>query len=370
MRNFFKALMAVLCVVLVPCDAWGQLHRKSLISEKQAEAVDVAMTAEMTKQRAVGLALGIIRDGKIAYIRGYGFEDRESQVHVTSKTMFRWASISKTLTAVAAMQLVEQNRLNLDANVRQYVDEFPIKDAVITARQLLCHQGGIVHYFNGKVVQTQREYSVPHPFENVIVALDRFKDSPLIAQPGEGYSYTTHGYILLSAVVQRAGEQRYADQIRERIAKPLGMTTLQPDYQWKEIPHRAVGYRLRNGEVVRSTDTDVSWKLGGGGFVSNIDDLARWATALINGRVVSTTSEKQMWKRQQTASGTDTKMGLGFFVEMQGETLKVSHSGSQEKTRTRLVIYPRLKHGMVVMTNSENAKPTAFATLAYQALRN
>ena len=93
--------------------------------------------------------------------------------------MFRWASISKSLTAVAAMQLWERGDLDLKREARRYVPEFPDKGTTIRVWHLLCHQGGIVHYTNGKVIQTKRNYPMAHPFENVIFALDTFRESPL-----------------------------------------------------------------------------------------------------------------------------------------------------------------------------------------------
>ncbi|MEO1999640.1 MAG: serine hydrolase domain-containing protein [Planctomycetaceae bacterium] len=338
------------------------------LSKAEIVAVERAVRTEMKQQRIVGLALGLIRDGQVVYTKGFGFEDRDRQIAVTPQTLFRWASVSKPLTALAAWQLVEKQRLDLNADVRKLVPEFPDKGAKITARQLLCHQGGIVHYTNGKLVRSPRAYRVAHPFEDCVQALDTFRESPLVAAPGTRFSYSTHGYILLSAVVQRAGRQKFAAQVSERIARPLGMTTLQPDYQWKTLPHRAVGYRLRENRIVESTNTDVSWKLGGGGFVSNITDMALLASGLINGRLVSPATETRMWTPQTTSSGQATPVGLGFFVEQQNGTLKVSHNGAQEKTRTRLVIYPRRKHGAVVMCNSEYAKPGRVTTTAYQAL--
>ena len=321
----------------------------------------------MKRQTLVGLAIGVIRDGQVAYARGYGWSDRERRVPVHPlQTKFRWASISKTLTAVTAMQLVEQGKLNLDADIRKYVPEFPQQSVPITTRQLLCHQGGIVHYSNGKVVRTSRKYANPHPYANVINALDLFKESPLIAKPGTKFSYTTHGYILLSAVVQRAGKQAFAEQVSLRICRPLQLRSLVPDYQWQKIAGRAIGYRKRNGIIVPSTNTDVSWKLGGGGFLSNVHDLASYAAALSRGELLQVKSRRIMWRGQTTSDGKLTRAGLGFFVA--GD--EVSHNGSQEKTKTRLVFVPRKKFGVVVMTNSEYANPTEIAQRIRAALKN
>ncbi len=338
-----------------------------------AKRVDEAMHDELARQELVGLAVGIIQDGKITHLNGYGWANREQRTPVTRRTMFRWASISKSLTAVTAMQLWERGELDLEREARRYVPEFPDKGAPIRVRHLLCHQGGIVHYTNGKVIRTKRDYPVVHPYENVIFALDDFKESPLVNEPGEKYSYSTRGYMLASAVVERAGGQNFAHQVRDRISKPLEMTTLQPDYQWEDIPHRAVGYRRRGGQVDVSTDTDVSWKLGGGGFISNIDDLAKFAAGLLNHRLVKPATRQKMWARQSTRDSNPTGYALGFSHKhfrdgvlhkwsTAGAGLEiVGHSGSQEKTKTWMALLPRQKLGVVVMSNSEYAKPGKLA---------
>ena len=92
-----------------------------LLSIEESALVDAAMTAEMERQKAIGVAVGVIREGEIVYAKGYGFADREEKIPVTTKTMFRWASISKPLTAVVAMQLVEAGKLDLDDDVRRHV---------------------------------------------------------------------------------------------------------------------------------------------------------------------------------------------------------------------------------------------------------
>jgi CubicO group peptidase (beta-lactamase class C family) len=341
-----------------------------------SQRIDEAAKSEMERQQIVGLAVGIIQGGRISYLKGYGWANRENRVPVSRKTMFRWASISKSLTALSAMQLWEKDQLKLDGDVRQYVPEFPDQGQRITPRQLLSHQSGIVHYSNGPVVVTLRQYDQPNPFENVLFALDTFKASPLVNVPGEKYAYTTHGFILLSAAVERAGEQKFAHQVRDRIARPLGMETLQPDYQWIDIPNRTLGYRKRQNKTVVSSNTDVSWKLGGGGYISNIDDLTKLGEGLLKGKLVKPETLKLMWTPRKTSTGKQTSYGLGFrqwnFVDgrLQGSSTNISeselkdkitmrligHSGSQEKTKTLLVLEPSRKFGMALMANSEHTK--------------
>ncbi|MGI9519644.1 MAG: serine hydrolase domain-containing protein, partial [Pirellulaceae bacterium] len=318
----------------------------------------------------VGICVGIIHDHQVVYSQGFGNENLAEEIPATTDTMYRWASVSKPVTAVAAMQLVEQGKLKLDDDVRDYVPEFPEQGHTITVRDLMCHQSGIVHYSNGKVIRTKREYDVENPFESVILALDTFRESPLVHPPCEQYSYSTHAYILLSAVVERAGEEQFYEQVKQRICQPLDLDSLQPDYQWLEIPNRAVGYRLGriSGKHRRSSNTDVSWKLGGGGFISTIDDMAGFACGLMSDELLTNESLQQMWTAQSLSDGSDTNVGLGFFIGDQDGQLVVSHNGSQEKTRTRMMIYPESGRGIVIMTNSQHANPGQITNAIIQEL--
>lgn len=319
-------------------------------------AVDAAARAEFEAQALVGLAVALVAEGRVVHEVHMGHANREDGVPVGPETLFRWASISKPVTAIAAMQLARAGKLDLDRDVREYVPEFPAKPWPITSRQLLCHQGGVVHYTNGEVVRTRREYDAAHPFEDVVTALDMFKESPLVAEPGTSYSYTTHGYMLLGAVVQRAGGEAFWPQVRARVAEPAGMTSFQPDYQRLDLPGRAVGYRRLGDLVARSTDTDVSWKLAGGGFVSTVGDLARFAAALLDERLLPRDVLETMWTNQATRDGKRTGYGLGFGVSTADGERRVAHTGSQEKTRTLMHVYPAKRRAVVVMSNCEWAQ--------------
>lgn len=311
---------------------------------------------EIEKQGLVGLSAGVVMSGKVAGTLHFGYEDRENAVESAPETMYRWASISKPLTAIVAMLAAEDGTLDLDADIRTYVPEFPEKPWPITARQLLTHQGGIVHYSNGPVIRTKREYDVENPYKDTILSLDTFKESPLVCEPGTRHSYTTHGYMLLAAVVERATGTPYAELVRKQIAEPLDMASLRPDYQWEQIPRRAVGYhRSGKGEIVPSTNTDVSWKLGGGGWISTVGDLARLAAGLMDDAIVPAAVREQMWTRQRTRDGAETGYGLGFSVGRMNGMRLVGHSGSQEKARTHMLLCPEMGAAIVLMSNDESA---------------
>ena len=363
------SLIALFTLIVGPVDAQSTEEVVAEpLSASEAAAVDEAIEAAMKEDQVLGLALGVIRNREIVYLKGYGFADHQRRRPVTEDTMFRWASCSKPLAAVAAMQLVESGQLDLDADVRKYVPEYPAKAAPITARQLLCHQSGIPHYSNGKIIPTTRRYPVANPFDDPVRSIDKFSKSPLLFRPGTKESYSTYAYILLSAVTQRAGEQPFPDQIRERICAKCNAASLQPDFATATIPNRVDGLKKLGERIVPSGEVDVGWKHGGGGYISNVEDFARFARGLIRREFVSEQTEAAMWTLQPAGDGSPTRYGLGFIVEQQGGVLKVSHEGRQDETRTRFVAYPTRGDGMVVMCNCEWVEPGKYSTLAYQAL--
>ena len=320
------------------------------------QTVDAFIEAAIREQQIVGISVAVAKEGKIVLERHYGFEHRENKVPAGPQTMYRWASISKPVTAVAAMQLVEAGKLDLEADVRTIVPACPEKPWGITVRQLLCHQGGIVHYSNGTVTALPVPASPPNPYQDVVLALDTFKMSPLVCEPGTKYSYTTHGYMLAGAAVQLAGGDSFWNQVRTRIAEPAGMTSFRPDYQWEQIPNRTRGYRKIAGVVVPSTDTDVSWKLAGGGFISTVGDLSRFSIALMDNTLLKAESFAAMRKRQTLRDGTRTDYGLGLRIGRLGRTATCLHSGSQEKTSTFLLMAPASKASVAIMCNTEDTE--------------
>ena len=158
------------------------IKAQSVLVDKMA--VDAAVTSEMEKQNIVGVAVGIIRDLKLVYSKGYGMAHLRTKTPVTDETIFNWASNSKPLMAIAAMQLAMSQRLDLDAPIQAYLPELPEAWKPITTRQLLCHQSGLPHYFNGQIIPS--DVAVPPEDElDPDNCLHRFMKSPLIFKPAQ-----------------------------------------------------------------------------------------------------------------------------------------------------------------------------------------
>jgi CubicO group peptidase (beta-lactamase class C family) len=177
-------------------------------------------------------------------------------------------------------------------------------------------------------------------------------NKPLVAIPGREYLYSTFGYNLMGVVLEHALGASFASQAASRVAGPTGMTTLQPDYEWASIPHRAVGYDEDNR---REGSNDVSWKLAGGGFISTTEDLARFCAGLMGDKLLTAEEKAVAWKPQTTSLGEETAYGLGFDIWYRDDRLYVQHSGFQEKANTRYRYYPENGLCIVVMSNSAQA---------------
>jgi CubicO group peptidase (beta-lactamase class C family) len=191
----------------IPLAAWGQL------SQAQESAIEQAAVAGITSSRIPALSVAVVSGDGPVWAKAWGFSDMENHVPATPRTVFRLASISKTFTAVAAMSLVERGQLDLDAEVQQYVS-FPRKKWPITTRQLLSHQSGIRHYKGADFNSTQH-------YGGVMEALAIFASDPLEHQPGTKYLYSSYGFNLAGAVVERVARKSFVEYVREAVLVPL-----------------------------------------------------------------------------------------------------------------------------------------------------
>lgn len=333
----------------------------------KSQAIDRAVIAEMEKLQVVGVAIGIIRNSKVVYTKGYGLANLRTRTPVTRDTIFNWASNSKPLIAIAAMQLVQNAQLDLDKTIGTYIPSLPDHLKRITTRQLLCHQSGIPHYTNGEVIPSETKVS-PREEIDPLNSLHRFVMSPLIFVPGSKTEYSSYAYVLLTAVVQAAGKKPIDQQLLIRIVKPIGLKTFQLDMPFKRQRSWVTAFKIKNGIPEEIPDYAHFWKHGAGGYKSNVTDFARFAAAVANMELIDAKTTIQMWTPQTTSDGASSIYGLGVVVSSKGQSLKISHNGSQDETRTRMVVYPSQKHGIVVMCNTQGCNPGRISTAIYAVM--
>lgn len=350
---------SVICLALLSVLLVGRSLSAAELPQQTAEAVDDAIQRATQKHLIPGMSVALVVDNQLVRERGYGLADVENNVPATPETVYRLASISKMLTGVAAMQLVEQDKLDLSAPIQRYVAKFPEKQAPITAELLLKHQSGIRHY---KDKETLRAVYYAH----VADGLEIFQEDALLFDPGEKFSYTTYGYNLLGCAIEGAAGDDYVSYVRAHVCDPAGMKTIQPDNPYKIIPHRAAGYRRGLGggadAILNAHMVDVTNKIPGGGWCSTAGDLARFAIALADEKLVKRATLERMWTAQKTRSGAPTPVGLGCFVKNAEGGKLVYHSGGQPKVSTFLMLQPERRTAVAIMCNLQGAPLQPLAT--------
>ena len=262
----------------------------------------------------------VARDGEILLDRGYGLANREWNIPNDGDTKFRLASVTKQFTAVAVLLLNERGRVDLDAPIRTYLPDAPAAWDRVTVRHLLTHTSGVADFTRFDDFDAQK--TRPATLDSLIA---RFRDRPLDFQPGEAWAYSNSGYVLLTAVIERASGQAYPDFLAQNLFQPLGMADTGYDRHAAILPRRASGYTPSAGGVVVNADyVDMSVPQGGGGLYSTTHDLLKWEQGLFGGRVLSPRSLSLL----TTPYRNGYAMGLAV-AEADGGAV-VSHSGGIE----------------------------------------
>ncbi len=351
-------LMAALCLLSAAAAPFKESPARyaELISSFEDFVV-----RQMAFDEVPGLTVGFIKDDFL-WVKGFGFADIENRLPARPESSYRLASITKTITAIAVLQLVEEGKIDLDSEIQNYVPNFPRKRWPVTVRQLLGHIGGISHYKNYAV-----EGQIREP-RNTQQSLAIFKDFDLVAEPGTRYNYSTYGFNLLGAAVEGASGVSYGEYIGTHIFEPLGMADSRLDNARDLIPHRVKGYQFVDGKLRNSEFVDISSRFAGGGVRSTIPDLLKYARGIIEGKLLKEASWKKMFAPMALRNGLLTGYGMGWFVQPLNGHYVVSHSGSQPETRTHLVIFPREKFAVAIACNLEGTNLIPYITRLIEAV--
>ena len=343
-RIFFVSLLGLWitfwCTLPIAADS-----TQVLPSEAQKE-FEKFVVEQMALDKVPGLSVGFLK-GKVIWTKAFGFSDLENKVQAKPESSYRLASITKTITAIAVLQLVEKGKIDLDADVQTYVPYFPKKKWPVTVRLLLGHLGGISHYKNYAVEGRIKVH------KNTKDALAIFQDFDLIAEPGTKYNYSSYGFNLLGAVIEGASGKSYGNYIKKHIFEPLGMANSHIDDPVELIPNRVRGYRLIGGKIKNSEYVDISSRFAGGGTRSTVVDLLRYAKGIIDGALLKDEAWKLMFTSMATREGLFTGYGMGWRVSPWRGHFMVSHGGSQPETRTHLIIFPAEDFAIAIASNKE-----------------
>lgn len=313
-------------------------------AQNRSQAVRDVVDAHINENSVAGASVAIMVDGRLRFAEGFGFQDVENKTPATSHTVYRLASISKVITTIGVMQLVERGMIDLDADARSYATTFPEKDRVFTVRNLLTHTSGIRHYMAEKPDNGTTQYNTTEE------AITVFKNDPLIYEPGTESRYSTHAFTLIARVIEGASGQTFEDYMNANVFAKTGTTLLAFEHRELTNQYRSKLYQRGTRNSVREPTIvqNNSWKYAGGGMESSALDLVRFAQAVIDGKLIKKETVEQMWTKQSFGDLTLSR-GLGWALGSSGDP---QHSGSQQGSLTYLTIYRDRGTIIAVLTNT------------------
>lgn len=250
---------------------------------------------------APGVSAAILAGGKLVFSGGVGVSDIESGAPQNGVSVHNVGSVSKVHAVVAVMQLVEQGKVDLDAEIQAHAPWFPRKQAPITVRQILTHTSGIRHYKDGEF--GEGDVLAFQQFDNVEASTKRWRDEPLEFNPGEYWSYSSFATNLLQAVVEHASGQGFEEYLRLHVWEPAGMLDTQFDVPARIVPRRGRGYERddKTGSLRNAQQENVSYKYAGGGIISTDEDMVRLGHALNSGRLLKAATLRELYRPQLAA---------------------------------------------------------------------
>ncbi len=327
-----------------------------LAAGARADPADSLVAAAMQHERVPGVALLVMRSGKVLRASGYGLANVEHRVPVRRDTMFQSGSLGKQFTAAAVLMLAERGTLALEDPLGKYLPPGPPAWSRITVRQLLDHTSGIHDSEeDGEVFDLRREYS-----DDQII--DVAHSYPLDFAPGSRWKYNNMGYVLAGIIVTRLTGAPYGEFLRHEIFRPLGLRTARIISDSDIVPHRAAGY-VRTTSGIRNQDF-VSASLNAtadGSLYLSLDDWIAWIAAMDRGALLAKTSWNALWERGTLSDGQPTQHGFCFdHVTLAGHEV-LEFDGSWQGFRSAMERDPAHGVTVVVLENLAQAEPVPLA---------
>jgi CubicO group peptidase (beta-lactamase class C family) len=328
------------------------------VPDSVARRIDSVFT-RYGKPTSPGCALGLYRDGRIVYSKGYGSANLELGVPLSPASVFDIGSTSKQFTAMSILLLAEDGKLSLDEDVRKYLPELPDYGTPITIGHLLHHTSGLRDYTTLLVLAGE-------PTENWTTDDDAFeilvRQRGLNFKPGSEWQYSNSGFFLLSIIVKRVSGQSLRRFAQHRIFEPLGMThTHIHDDHTMVVPSRAIGYvPSDSGGPFRIEMSD--WEqTGDGSVLTTVEDLVKWDENFYSGQVGGSAVLAAMVKPGTLANGKVLDYASGLFLgEYRGLKI-VEHGGAWAGYRAQLLRFPSEHVSVACLCNLGSADPEGMA---------
>ncbi len=335
---------------------------RSLVTSTLISALEQALETATVEDRFSGAVL-VARDGRRAFAQAYGLADREREIPAAIDTKFRIGSISKMLTGTAVVQLVQAGKLRLEAQVEDYLPDYPNPAFAsrVSIHQLLTHTAGAGDIFTP--VFTARRGDLREP-EDYLAA---FGDRDPEFTPGDRYSYSNYGFVVLGRIVEVVSGQCYDDFVEEHILQPAGMSATGALPEAVNVPARSVGYTHTPRGWVSNIDTLPYRGTPAGGGYSTVEDLFSFAQALTSNRLLDP-AHTRLLTAGKVEVAPDFRYAYGFGEIFQDGVRYVGHSGGAPGMNGDLRIVPESGYVVVVLANRDPPAATNIADFLVQRL--
>lgn len=324
---------------------------------KESQAID-SIFLEWNKPNTPGCALGVIKDGKLIYARGYGLANMEYDIPNSASSVFRIGSTSKQFTAACIVLLAEQGKISLDNTLKDHFPDFPEYAKSITIRNLLNHTSGIRDYLTVAYLKG-------------IGDDDYYKDSDIMKwlvnqndlnfKPGDEFLYSNSGYWLLGQIVNKVAGMNMADFAEKEIFKPLDMlnTHFHNDHT-QIVKNRASGYVPSDKDSYKISMTTLDM-IGDGGIFTTINDVKRWDDAYYNSSVLNKEFWNMMTQQGVLNNGEVIDYASGLMISEHKGLKTIRHGGAFVGFRAELLRFPEQRLSIAIFANRGDANPSAMA---------
>ncbi|WIT10650.1 serine hydrolase [Paucibacter sediminis] len=347
-------LLAIATVFLLSLP--GLNHAAGSLEEANVQARGMVLQ-KMKERRIPGLQVAVVKDDRVVLSESYGLANVENQVPATAKTLFPINSATKAFTGVAVMQMAEAGLVDLDAPISRYLDDLPEAWRRIRVRQLLAHTSGLPD-----IVEQ------PGPVAGGTEAgmWKAVRQQPMDAPIGEKFAYNQTNYGLLAQIIVKQTKMPYERYLAERQFAVADMRLTSFGDSYDIVPSAATIYSHFPRRTLAPDDAhrlshwfyDIPYSLrAGGGIQTTADELARWLTALTNGRLLSAASMRSMWTAEKLNSGTDADWAAGWPVLASAPRRQVAGIGGN---RAAFIVYPDEGLAVIVLTNMVGGNPELF----------
>jgi CubicO group peptidase (beta-lactamase class C family) len=342
--------LIVLALALAACGGAPNVQPTAPASALEAQ-VD-AYLAPMAQRGDFSGSVLLARGGTIQFSRAYGMASLEFDIPNTPQTKFRIASITKTFTALAIMQLQQQGRLKIGDSICTYLPDCPAAWQPATIEQLLTHTSGIPDALNCQGCPRppiRASMAIPEMIQTVT----RFyQDAPLVTEAGSTYSYSNLGYGLLGYIIEKASGQRYEDYLKAAIFDPLAMSNTGQDRASLVLKNRATGYATIN-TLADYNNIDLAYSAGG--LYTSAEDLYKWDQALYTEKLLPANLRDALFEPRVHVADSDGEYdyGYGWHLSQRAGHAAVWHSGLLPGFRSILLRYPAEQATVIVLCNIE-----------------